>query len=96
MKRLFSPVLAVGIMLAAAHLALACTSFAVYGVRGPIFGMNWDLPSSDEAEQSAYGFFAGVQTAWPSTAPTALRYSSMITTSSSRIGAFLAASSLPI
>lgn len=57
MKRLFSPVLAVGIMLAAAHLALACTSFAVYGVRGPIFGMNWDLPSSDEAEQSAYGFF---------------------------------------
>jgi hypothetical protein len=39
------------------HLALACSSFAVYGKNGPFFGMNVDMPTRAEAAESAVGFF---------------------------------------
>mgnify|MGYP000852385264 FL=1 len=35
----------------------ACTSFAVYSKDGPIFGMNWDLPTRTETNYSSIGYF---------------------------------------
>lgn len=34
-----------------------CTGFAVYSNNGPIFGMNWDLPTRDEWKGGPVGFF---------------------------------------
>lgn len=31
-------------------ITLACTSFAVYGENGPVFGMNWDVPLRGKEE----------------------------------------------
>ena len=45
------------LILSATQFAVACSSFAVYGKHGPIFGMNWDVPAYGEVEQSSVGFF---------------------------------------
>lgn len=57
MKRLFSIALVLVLILSATQLAIACSSFAVYGKNGPIIGMNWDVPAYGEVEQSRVGFF---------------------------------------
>ena len=57
MKRLLSIALVLMLILSVTQFALACSSFAVYGKNGPVFGMNWDLPAYGEVEQSRIGFF---------------------------------------
>lgn len=57
MQRLVPFVVALALVLGGTHLALACSSFAVYGKNGPFFGMNVDMPTRAEAAESAVGFF---------------------------------------
>lgn len=57
MKRLFSIAIVLMLILSATQFAIACSSFAVYGKNGPVFGMNWDVPAYGEVKQSRVGFF---------------------------------------
>lgn len=79
MQRLVPFVVALALVLGGTHLALACSSFAVYGKNGPFFGMNVDMPTRAEAAESAVGFLSTSTIAWPSTAAVMLRCSATIT-----------------
>lgn len=57
MKRLLQFGVILVLIMSVAYNTLACSSFAVYGGNGPIYGMNWDVPSRGEAQQSTIGFF---------------------------------------
>ena len=57
MKRLLSIALVLVLILGVTQFAVACSSFAVYGKHGPIFGMNVDIPAHGEAQESPDGRF---------------------------------------